>query len=422
MARAPFENSIPNQRKRPPPVIPLATEKPTRVFLDHAATSPCDPDVVARMADLALRPLNASSVHEAGQEARKLLEEARRSMALVIDGATDDLVFTSGASEANNLAIRGLCDAIWSAHRRPLRVAASAIEHSCIRQTLRTLERLGRAEVTWLPVGGDGRVQFPAGSLRSADLLCMMAVQNETGVIQPLDMAKGLLAGGVRWLCDASQALGKIPLRLRALGATFVTVSSHKVGGPAGVGMLAGPGVAELMAQITGGPQEHEKRAGTQPVASIAGFALAASRAVARRAERQSHVEKLEEVFLAELRRSGVAFQRNGEATRAPGFLNISIEGFDAPDLVIALDRRGFCVSAGSACSTGVMEVSEALAAMFPSSPERARGALRITPALSTSVDDMKRLGVELSALVRRGALAPKRPSSSGQWERITEG
>lgn len=363
-----------------------------RIYFDHAATTPLREEAARVLHELEGEPLNASSVHRGGQRARRLLEGARGELAEAIGARETEIVFTSGATESNNLAIRGMADA---QRARPLRVASSALEHACIRGTLTALLRLHRIEVTPLAVDPNGRAVI--GDVRGADLLCLLAVQNETGVVQDLARARDC---GVPWLCDASQAVGKIPLSVHDLGAHLVTISSHKVGGPLGIGALAGPGVAKLTAQITGGPQETELRAGTQAVPLAVAFARAAKLAVAEREAESARRLALEGVLLGALTSAGVSFTRNGDEARAAGFVNISIRGFEGSDFVIALDARGFDTSSGAACSTGVMEVSPALSAMFPGDPVRAAGALRITFGRGTTEAEVLALAAAISAIV----------------------
>lgn len=373
------------------------------IFLDHAATTPMDPRVRAFLVDALGEPLNPSSVHRHGQHARALLEAARAEIAELLRLPAQQIVFTSGASEANNLVVRGLAER-WARTGRRLRVLASRLEHSCVRETVERLAARGVIVAAMMPVSESGTVHLPASA--DADLLCLMAAQNETGVIQPLDAARDFRARtGAQWLCDATQYVGTQELHANVLGASVYTLSSHKLYGPAGVGLLAGPGIAEIDPLITGGPQEHELRAGTQPVALIRTFAFALRLAVEERAKRRAHLEQLSALLVERLRASGVSFQLNGaESARLPGFLNLSFPGFTGTDLVIALDMRGISVSAGSACATGVMEMSPAIEAMFPQDPARAAGAIRLTVGKDTQPGDVIHVAEALGQLTRSNA------------------
>lgn len=360
------------------------------MFLDHAATTPVDPRVADFYRDRLGAPLNASSIHRQGQAARARLEFARRSVADLLGLRAEEVIFTSSASESNNLVIRGL-----TSRRRRMRVptiiASSPLEHSCVRECLNWMSQEQSITLRTLPVEESGRVRLDSG-VDGTHLLCLMHAQNETGIVQ--DVAAAAFwrkrSNGL-WLCDATQTLGRMHVNVRELKADFVTGSSHKLYAPAGVGLLAGTGLAQLDPQIIGGPQEGSLRAGTQPVALIEAFAFALKLAREDAEHETAAMKALEDEFLDMLRERGVSFRLNGNGPRLAGFLNMSVDGFSGADMVIALDTAGICVSSGSACATGVMEVSPALAAMFPDDAKRAAGAVRITPGRGVSVEDMRR-------------------------------
>ncbi|MCB2153919.1 cysteine desulfurase [bacterium] len=365
-----------------------------RAYFDYAATTPMDPRVSEGLCTDLAEALNPSSIHQSGQRARRLLEDARERLGSLIGANPGDIIFTSGATEAANLALRGFVDST----DRPPRVASSAIEHSCVRDTVQTLAEAGRAEVIELSVQSDGRVDLPDAPV---DLLCLMHSNNETGVVQDVQMAQQWRRStGAVWLCDASQSLGKLPIYCEELGADLVVFSSHKIYGPPGAGCLVGPLVHRLVSQLTGGPHEHERRAGTPPVALIRAFVHAAELAVGEQQERAERLRELETRLLERLSARGVAFLRNGEGECLPGFLNLSFAGFEGTDLTIALDQRGIDVSPGSACSTGVVSVSPVLEAMFPLDSERAAAGLRITMGHKTSEAEVDRLADALRDLV----------------------
>ena len=374
------------------------------VFLDHAATSAMDPRILEQLEAELQEPLNASSVHKYGQQAKARMEKARKELANLIGANPKDVVFTSSASEANNLAIRGLFSALERRGNR-FHAYSSQLEHSCVKETLNSLSARENVLVSNMDVDPDGRVRLPHAR-QPADLLCLMAVQNETGVLQNLeDGRQWAREHDALWLCDITQAFGLLEIDVSTLGAGLVSFSSHKVAGPPGVGALAGPGLSRLDPLITGGPQENEMRAGTQPVALVSAFVQAALLARRERQQRHAHLAALEDAFLAKLREDSTPFQLNGEkAPRLPGFLNLSFPGRTGADLVIALDAQGFCVSSGSACATGVMETSDALAAMFPDDPKRAAGAVRITPGPENTIEEMLALAEAIGRIVPRPA------------------
>lgn len=377
----------------------------TRIHLDHASTAPMREECAALLTELAGTPLNPSSVHSTGQRARRLLEEARGELAAAVGADPAEIVFTSGATESVNLALRGMADAL-AARGRAMCVASSALEHACVRETIAALVRAGRATHQSLPATHDGRAELEGAG--GADVLAMMAVQNETGAVQDLAAAAAFGATGRWWLCDASQAAGRVALNVGALGAWLVALSSHKLGGPVGVGALIGPGIRHIVPQVTGGPQEHELRAGTTPVALCRAFARAATLSVRELDAHAARMGELEAELLGALSSAGVPFLRNGGEPRAPGFVNISVEGLDGADLVIALDAMGFDVSSGAACSSGVMEVSPAIAAMFPGDRARAAGALRVTMGRGTTPDEVRALAAAISEVAARAHGRPR--------------
>lgn len=378
-------------------------------YFDHAATTPADPRVIERVLPLLAEPLNASSVHQSGQRARRLLDEARQAARQSLGlRPGDPLVFTSGATEAANLALRGFCDARPGA---PPVIACSAIEHSCVRDTVEFLAASGRCTVRPLAVAGDGRVVLEEGLMDGVDLLCLMAVNNETGVVQDSAGARALRERmGFRWLCDASQAVGRTAFDAAQWGADAVVASSHKVYGPPGAGCLAGPMVESLAPQVTGGPQEDEHRAGTEALPWIVGFAEALRLAVEEGPARRAHLATLEAGFLGHLAQQAPGFRINGSARRAPGFVNLSFPGHQAVDLVIALDQQGMRVSPGSACSTGVVAISPVLDAMYPGDGERAAGGIRVTFGRDNTLGEARELAAALALLANgshRGAAPP---------------
>ena len=370
-----------------------------RIHFDHAATAPMREECVDLMAELASLPLNASSVHGGGRRARRILEDARTELAKVLNADPEEVVFTSGATEAANIALRGMADAI-ARRGRPMRIATSMLEHPCVRETIKALAQAGRAERILLPVYEVGR--FWAPNEWNFDVITLMAVHNETGMILPIEHLEAMTASGVWFFCDATQALGRIGLDLSALGVWLAAFSSHKIGGPAGVGALVGPGVRHITPLMTGGSQEHELRPGTQPVALCAAFARAATLAAQELESYRWMMEELESLFLQKLMTAGVLFRINGRDPRVPGLLNISVEGLDGPDLVIALDAMGYDVSSGAACSSGVMEVSPALNAMFPDDRKRAAGALRISMGRGTTAEQVEGLAAAIAEVAAR--------------------
>jgi cysteine desulfurase len=388
------------------------TTRDTRYF-DYAATAPmCDEaaDELERWRGVALNP---SSIHQSGQRARRLLEEARDRLAGLLAVPSSEVIFTGSATESANLALRGLLAATSRGPARSRMVLTSAIEHSCVRETLEHLAGQGGISIRKMRVLESGQAvpewEQDQGPL---DLLCLMHANNETGVVQDHGAALRLVEQtGCAWLCDASQSLGKVPVRLPDLGAGLLIGSSHKVGGPLGIALLAGPAVNQLTAQIVGGGQEDGRRGGTPAVALARAFAAAAAAAVARQEAEAERLRTLEEQFLGRLSLLEVSWWLNGRGERLPGFLNLSIPGLEAVEAAIALDAAGYRVSPGSACSTGVVEVSPVLRAMFPDDEPRARAGLRITMGRETTPEAVIGLAAELARVAQaRGNLRDLHP------------
>ncbi len=322
--------------------------------LDANATEPLRPEARDAMNDAAGLDGNPASPHRAGRLARACLESAREQVAALFGGEADELVFTSGGTEANILAIH--------AAGRP--ILAGATEHDCIRNFLPEDARM-------IPVGPDGRVRLDCLEAMLAEaavpsLVCLMLANNETGVIHPLDEAASLCRGHDAWLhVDAVQAAGRIPLDLAALGADSLALSAHKLGGPKGAGalLLAGPRRGRLPPMIAGGGQERGRRGGTPALPAIAGFAAAARMAAAdlpARAERQRRLrDRIERAATA-----AGAIVCGGGAARLANTSCLVLPGRRAEAQLIALDLAGYGVSAGSACSSGKLAHSHVLQAM----------------------------------------------------------
>ncbi len=338
-----------------------------RIYFDHNATTPVDP-VVAEAVTRVLREEfgNPSSVHQFGQRAKALLDDARSAVAALIEADPGEVVFTSGGTEADNFAIRGVAEALESAGRRHL--IASAIEHEAVLNTVKALARRGWT-TTWLPVGASGIVAVDA--LREAltdetALVSVMLANNEIGTIQPVAQLAALAHDrGALVHTDAVQAVGKIPVGVKRLGVDLLALSGHKINGPKGVGALWIRRGVRLAAHMTGGRHERNRRAGTENVPGIVGLGAAAAAAAAkleREAARLAALrDRLESGILARVPGAQVNGARDA---RVPNTTNISFEGVEAESLLIALDLEGIAVSTGSACSSGTLEPSHVLRAM----------------------------------------------------------
>lgn len=348
----------------------------TPVYFDHNATTPLDERVLAAMMPyLQGRFGNPSSRHGFGRTARQAVEEAREKVAGAVGVHPSQVVFTSGGTEANNLAIRGMAGAL-----PPSQVLWSAVEHPCVASPCRSLGRQGWKTRT-VAVDGDGRCDLDdlARALREpTGLVSVMLANNETGVVQDVAAVVRLARAAGAWVhSDAVQALGRMEVDFAALGVQAMTLSGHKIYGPKGVGALVLDKRVELVPQITGGGHEKGLRAGTENVPAIVGFGVACELAVSlmrQDMDRHGAVRTEIEQGLADL--GGTVF--GGAAGRLPNTSYFALPGVEGETLLMALDRAGFAVSSGSACSSGSAEPSPVLMAMGVV-PELARGAIRVS-------------------------------------------
>lgn len=327
---------------------------------------------------------NASSVHSFGQEARAAVDKARRQVAALIKARANEIVFTSGGTEANNLAIRGICEANRTQGRH---IITSAIEHPSVRGAIDQLEKRG-CEVTRLPVHDDGIVRLSdvAAAIRpDTILLSVMMANNEIGTIQPVTEIGELVReerkrGRRLWFhTDAVQSAGRLAIDVETLGCDLLTISAHKIYGPKGTGALYIRRGTRLLPQQVGGHQERERRAGTESVANIVGFGVAAELARIEMDDRNEHVRRLRDRFEheAEARIEDIVFN-GGRDRRLPHLSNISFRFIEGEGLLIHLDMQGVAVSTGSACSSGTLEPSPVIRALGRDE-ELARGAIRFS-------------------------------------------
>jgi cysteine desulfurase len=359
------------------------------VYLDHAATTALGPEARAAMEPyLSERFGNASEPHAYGREARAALESARRTVAELLDCEPAQVVFTSGGSEADNQAVFGFCG-------RPLgRLVVSAIEHPAVREPARELERQG-FEVAWVPAGGDGVVDAAAfaDAVRPGDrVAAVMWANNVTGVLQPVEELAAIARDrGVPFHCDAVQAAASLPLSFASSGADAIAVSAHKLHGPKGVGCLVAREPSRLRPLVLGGGQERGHRSGTENIPGCVGFAAALAAARTTADHRLAMRERMEAALP-----DGVQVVC-AESERLPGHSLLLVRGVRAELLVLALDREGYAVAAGSACSAGHDEPSHVLIAQGMA-PDDARSVIRISMGAGTSAAEVDGL---IAALAR---------------------
>ena len=352
-----------------------------RVYLDHSATTPVDPRVANAMARAVMETFgNASSVHGFGQQARAAIDRARREVAALIGAKQNEIVFTSGGTEANNLAIRGLCESS-AAHGR--HVITSAIEHPSVSGVCTELEKRGW-EVTRLPVYQNGivRIEDVTQALRpDTVLITVMLANNEIGTIQPISEIGSLIREKKHiWLhTDAVQAAGRLPLNVDELGCDLLTISGHKLYAPKGIGALYVRRGVRLHVQNVGGHQERERRAGTENVPGIVAFGEAAKLAREELVQRSQHDRALRDRFETQVQEQISDVVMNGDREQRLDHLsNISFRFIEGEGLLINLDLEGVAVSTGSACSSGTLEPSPVIRALGVND-ERARGSIRFS-------------------------------------------
>jgi len=339
------------------------------VYLDHAATSPVRPEVLEAMLPFLGSASfgNPSSSHRFGRAARAGLEQARREVAAALGTEPSQVVFTSGGTEADNLAVIGAASAARH-HGGAMLVAVSAVEHKAVLAAAHQVHHEGGEEII-LPVLPDGRLDLEAldaALARRPAVVSVMWVNNETGVCQPIaDIAERCSRAGVLLHTDAVQAFGKVPVTMKNLSCTLLTISGHKIGAPKGIGALIVRDRKAVDAIIHGGGQQFGLRPGTENVAGAVALGRAATLAAADQAALAERLGALRNRLCASLRQAVPDLVVHGEAApRAPHILNVGIPGTDSEALLMHLDLAGVAASGGSACSTGAMEPSHVLTAM----------------------------------------------------------
>ena len=372
------------------------------VYLDHNATTPLDARVLEAMLPfLKERYGNPYSRHEYGRAARAAIDAARQQVAAAVGAHPTEVVFASGGSEANNLFIKGAAACL-----KPGTVAVSAIEHPCVREPANDLKRLGWS-VHEIAVDAEGRVaeaDFAAALAKKPALVSVMLANNETGVLQDVAALATQARSAKAWFhTDAVQALGKLKVDFRALNAAGVnalTLSAHKIYGPKGAAALVLDKRIELRPLISGGGQERNLRSGTENVAAIVGFGAACELATARLEADAARLAELRGTLEQGLAASGATiFSRN--ATRLPNTTFFALAGIDGETLVAQLDRAGFAVASGSACSSVSPEPSHTLLAMGVEAG-MAKGALRVSLGRANTEEDVARFLEALGETVRK--------------------
>jgi cysteine desulfurase len=409
------------------------------VYLDHAATTPMRPEAIAAMTEELGRLGNPSSLHAAGRRARRVVEEAREQLAEVFGARPSEIIFTSGGTEADNLAVKGLYWARRDGARpqeKRRRVLTTSAEHHAVLDSVRWLEEAQGAEAVWLAVGPQGgllpealRAAIAQGpnSPDEVALISVMWANNEVGTVQPIgELAAVAHEYGIPFHTDAVQAAAQLPVDFAASGADALTVTGHKLGGPVGVGALILARGAEPVPVLHGGGQERDIRSGTLDTPAIRAFAVAAATCAKQRAEETERLAALRDDLVRQVLAAVPDAVLNGPPpgpARLPGNAHFSFPGCEGDALLMLLDAKGIACSTGSACTAGVAEPSHVLLAMGADEP-RARGSIRFSLGHTSTKHDVDALSLVIGEVVdraRRAArLAEVLGGSSGGTRRLS--
>ncbi|MGO9219223.1 MAG: cysteine desulfurase family protein [Streptosporangiaceae bacterium] len=397
------------------------------VYLDHAATTPMLPEALAAMTEELGQLGNPSSLHNAGRRARRVVEESRERIAEVFGARPSEVIFTSGGTEADNLAVKGL---YWArraaaagpagagpAAAAPRRVLATAIEHHAVLDSVHWLAGHEDAEEHWLPVDETG-VLHPAALAEAIGddpdgvaLVTVMWANNEVGAIQPITALAALAREhGIPFHTDAVQAAGQLPVGFAASGADAMTITGHKFGGPVGAGALLLARGVQPVPVLHGGGQESEVRSGTLDAPAIRAFAVAAAVMAGRRDEEAARLGKLRDDLIAQVLAAVPDAILNGPPAgsgRLPGNAHFSFPGCEGDALLMLLDAKGIACSTGSACTAGVAQPSHVLLAMG-ADEARSRGSLRFSLGHTSTQADVDALGAAIGEAVQRARRAAR--------------
>jgi cysteine desulfurase len=373
------------------------------------------PESLAAMTDELGQLGNPSSLHNAGRRARRVVEEAREQIAEVYGARPSEVVFTSGGTEADNLAVKGLYWARRAADPARTRVLVTATEHHAVLDSVHWLADHEGADVDWLPVGPTGMLsparlrEIVERNPLDAAMISVMWANNEVGTIQPIaELAQIAREYQIPFHSDAVQAAGQLPVHLGASGATALTITAHKIGGPVGVGALLLARGTDPVPVLHGGGQERDVRSGTLDAPAIRAFAVAAGIALERRADETKRQSALRDDLITQVVAAVPDAVLNGEPPgpgRLPGNAHFSFPGCEGDALLMLLDARGIACSTGSACTAGVAQPSHVLLAMGADAA-RARSSLRFTLGYTTTQSDVDALGAVIGEVVERARRA----------------
>lgn len=374
------------------------------IYLDHAATSPMHPDVVERMLPYMTEVFgNPSSIHFFGRKSRHAVDEARQTIADSIHAKPNEIIFTSGGTEADNLAIIGTANQLLGKGKH---IITSAIEHHAVLHTCEHLEKQGFT-VTYLPVNESGLVSVKdveAALTPETILVTIMFGNNEVGALQPIQEIGDLLQEHQAvFHTDAVQAYGLVDIDVNQLNIDLLSVSAHKINGPKGTGFLFMREGKKLSPLLFGGEQEKKRRAGTENVAGIVGLQAAAQLAKQTSVDKNELYQDFKTTFISILNEEGISFELNGDLSKSlPHVLNLYFPGTNVESMLVNLDLAGIAASSGSACTAGSIDPSHVLVAMFGKDSDRITSSIRFSFGLGNSIEDIKTAAVETSKIVKR--------------------
>jgi cysteine desulfurase len=375
-----------------------------RIYLDHAATSPVHPQVIRRMMEVMEGQFgNPSSIHSFGRETRQILDETREELARSLNAKENNIILTSGGTEADNLAVLGYAERNSHLGRH---IITTQIEHHAILHSCQELEKRG-FEVTYLPVDEKGCISidaFRAALREDTILVTIMYGNNEVGTIQPIREIGAILTGHQAvFHTDAVQAYGVEKLDVQELKVDMLSVSAHKINGPKGVGFLYVRDGISLSQRAFGGEQERKRRAGTENVPAIAGFREAVKIALEEIEEKQKLYQEFKTIFIDSLKESQISFDLNGLLDKSlPHVLNLSFPGTNVEAMLVNLDLAGVAVSSGSACTAGSIEPSHVLVAMFGKNSDRLTNSIRFSFGLNNTKEQVAKAAEETAKVVKR--------------------
>ncbi|AIQ37380.1 cysteine desulfurase [Paenibacillus sp. FSL R5-0345] len=375
------------------------------IYLDHAASTPVHPEVAKVMLNIMTEQYgNASSVHQFGRSAKRILNGARDSIAAFLGCSSEEWVFTGGGTESDNLALYGAAAAV---SHKGKHIITTQIEHHAVLHTCEELEKEG-FKVTYLPVDSSGRVSvadIEAALQEDTVLISVMYANNEVGTVQPIQEI-GQLARerGILFHVDAVQALGALPIKLRELPVDYMSFTAHKINGPQGIGGLYVRSGAPLHPRLHGGLQERGRRAGTENLAGAAGFAKAVEIAVTGLSERQQNMKRLRNTLLETLDTliGRESYSLNGNSEHfLPSILNLSFPGAGTDVMLMNLDMEGVAAASGSACTSGSLEISHVLKAM--GLPQNIlESAIRFSMGLGNTTEEIEYVAQKVETILKR--------------------